>query len=250
MNSSRTNEILLIKKKFHIYDASQVAEVMTVTDLLEEEKCRLFLQKQMQQLQAPSLSVTASMFSKRYAYLVVASTLYSMVEFNGVFVLPLKACSFSTKQTLSIQEYLCQWNQGMDGTREQWREKLLQELFSNHITPVWNMLKKISGISSAILWENLAVRINSVYRKVLEQEVTSIKKQRVDSDFHYLKGASGELFDLLENPISRFLKIGEELHIHPDRQTCCLYYQLKEDMEGIGYCTNCPIGRKRKRREK
>ncbi|MEH6948127.1 IucA/IucC family C-terminal-domain containing protein [Bacillus sp. JJ634] len=250
MNHFVTNEILVFKKRFHICNVSQIDEVMLVTDLLEEEKCRLFLQKQMQELRAPSLSVAASMFSKRYAYLVVASTLYSMVEFNSVLNLPIQACSLSTKRTLYIQENMCQWNEGKNIEREQWRENILRELFSNHIAPIWNMLNKLSGIPSAILWENLSVRINSIYRKLLAQEIASIKKQRLYSDFNYLKGTSGELFDLLENPINRFLKIGEDLHIYPYRQTCCLYYQLEEDSEGIGYCTNCPIGRKRKWKEK
>ncbi|WP_431309013.1 (2Fe-2S)-binding protein [Halalkalibacter lacteus] len=65
--------------------------------------------------------------------------------------------------------------------------------------------------------------------------------ERLNSDFHFLKNASGSLFNLTENPIKHYLKIGEELKLNPCRQTCCMYYKIEKDVEGIDYCGNCPI---------
>jgi ferric iron reductase protein FhuF len=227
-------------KAFDIHLEYGMAEAIAISDLLDEEKCLLFLQKQMADIKAPNLSVTASMLSKRYAYLVVSSTLYSMVEFNCVLHLPVKACSLSTERKLCIKQDMCKWQEIRSMEREQWRENILYELFSTHITPVLEILKRTSRIPSSILWENIAIRINSIYRKIRAKEFDQIKIDRLNSDFNFLKSAGGDLFNLHENPIKKHLKTEEELRLNPIRKTCCMYYKLGEDLEGIGYCEICP----------
>ncbi|OAH58434.1 hypothetical protein AWH48_17775 [Domibacillus aminovorans] len=237
MSSIVMNEL----KTFDIHMEHERLTEIEITDLLNEEKCLSFLRKQMIEIKAPSLSVTASMLSKRYAYLVVSSTLYSMVEFNCALHLPVKACALSKERTLCIQAGMCKWQEVKSMEREKWRENVLRTLFSSHITPVLNILKKTSRVPSSILWENVAIRINSIYRKTLAKEMDPVKIERLNSDFHFLKNASGDLFNLKENPIKQYLKIGEELIVNPCRKTCCMYYKLEKDVEGIGYCSNCPI---------
>lgn len=56
----------------------------------------------------------------------------------------------------------------------------------------------------------------------------------------------GNLFDLQENPLKQYLKIGDELKISPYRKTCCMYHRLEEDVEEIGYCHNCLLRKKRR----
>lgn len=240
MSSIVMNEL----KNFDIQLEHESRKEIEITDLLNEEKCLLFLKKQMIELKAPNLAVAASMFSKRYAYLVVSSTLYSMTQFNCVLNFPVKACTLTKERKLCIQVAMCKWQKIMGEEREQWRECVLRELFSSHITPILNILKKTSRIPSSILWENVAIRINSIYRKLLSRELDQAKIERLNSDFSFLKNASGNLFDLKENPIKQYLKIGEELNLNPYRNTCCMYYKLEEDIEGIGYCGNCPIKKK------
>ncbi|MBM4765272.1 IucA/IucC family C-terminal-domain containing protein [Bacillus sp. B15-48] len=237
MNRMILNEL----KDFDIVlDDESIMEIK-ITDLLNEEKCLSFLQKQMTEIQAPNLSVAASMFSKRYAYLVVSSTLYCMAEFNCVLNFPVSACTLSKERKLCIQEDRCKWQEVRNMTREHWRENVLRNLFSSHITPVLDILKKTSRISSAILWENIATRINSIYEKTLAKELNRDKIERLNSDFNYLENASGELFNLNENPLKRYLKIGEELKTNPSRRTCCMYYKLMKNLEEISHCGNCPI---------
>lgn len=226
-------------KAFDIYVEHERPKEIAITDLLDEEKCLSFLQKQMIEIKAQNISVTASMLSKRYAYLVVSSTLYSMVEFNGALNLPVTACTLTKERKLSIQAGMCIWQEAKSLDREQWRENVLRDLFSYHITPVLDILKKTSRISSSILWENVAIRINSIYRKTLARELDPVKIVRLKSDFHFLKNASGDMFNLKENPIKPYLKIGEELKLNPCRKTCCLYYKLEK--EGVVHCSNCPI---------
>lgn len=235
-------------KAFDIHIEHEKKEV-AVTDLLDEEKCLSFLQKQMMEMKAPNLSVAASMLSKRYAHLVVSSTLYSMVNYNCALKLPVKACALSKERKLCIEADMCNWLVPNKMGREQWREDVLRDLFSSHITPVLDILKKTTRVPSSILWENIAIRINSIYRKTLVKELDAVKVERLYSDFNFLKNAGGELFNLRENPIKQYLKIGEEFKLNPCRKTCCLYYKLEEDAEGIGYCEICPIKRKRKKIE-
>lgn len=236
MNSMVMKEL----KTFDILLEHDGPREISITDLLNEEKCLSYLQKQMIEIKSPNLSVAASMLSKRYAYLVVSPTLYSMVEFDGVLQLPIKACALTKDRKLCIQSDMCKWQAVKEMEREQWRENVLRDLFSLHITPVFNILKRTSRVPSSILWENAAVRINSIYRKILAKGLDPVKGERLYNDFHFLKNASGSLFNLIENPIKPYLKMGEELRINPYRKTCCMYYQLKEDVEGIGYCSNCP----------
>lgn len=231
-------------KDFDIYSEHERPKEVSITDLLNEEKCTSYLQKQMIEMKAPNLSVTASMLSKRYAYLVVSSTLYSMIEFNGAPFFPVKACGLTDKRTLCIRAEMCKWHELNSMERKQWRERVLYNLFALHITPVLEILKKISHVPSSILWENVAVRINSIYRKALENNFNSVKIERITSDFNFLKNAGGELFNLKENPLKHYLKIGEELTLHPNRKTCCMYYKLEDDVEGIGHCRVCPIKNK------
>ncbi|RSK55996.1 Fe-S oxidoreductase [Bacillus canaveralius] len=243
MNSMMMNKL----KTFNIHLEHEKPKDIEMSDLLNEEKCRVFLQKLMLQIKAPNLSVAASMFSKRYAYLIVASTLYSMVQYNCTLKLPVKACALSKERELCIQLECCPWEETTNLEREQWRVNVLRSLFSEHITPVLNTLQKTSRLSPSILWENVAIRINSIYRKILSRDVELVKIERLNSDFQFLKNAEGDLFNLKENPIKEYLKIGEELEQNPFRKTCCMYYLLEEDLEGIGYCRICPIKSKLQR---
>ncbi|WP_049681263.1 hypothetical protein [Peribacillus loiseleuriae] len=132
MRSIVMNEL----KSFDIHLEHDKSKEFPITDLLIEEKCLSYLQKQMIEIKAPNLSVTASMLSKRYAYLVVSSTLYSMVEFDCALKFPINACSLNKERKLCIQASMCKWQELKSAEREQWRETVLSTLFSSHITPV------------------------------------------------------------------------------------------------------------------
>ncbi|KON85426.1 hypothetical protein AF332_00080 [Sporosarcina globispora] len=228
-------------KTFDIYLEHERSKEIAITDLLNEEKCLSFLQKQMIEIKAPNLSVTASMLLKRYAYLVVSSTIYSMVEFNCAPYFPVDACGLTNERTLCIRPDICHWQEFNNMEREKWQEKVLYDLFALHITPVIEILLKVARVPSSILWENTAIRINRIYRNALKDNIDSVKTKRLNSDFNFLKSASGNLFGLKENPLQSYLKIGEELRLNPYRKTCCMYCKLEKDIEEISYCNDCPI---------
>lgn len=236
-------------ESFNIHLENEKPKDIDISDLLNEEKCRAFLQKIMIEIKSPNLSIAASMFSKRYAYFIAASTLYSMVQYNSALKLPIEACALSKERELCIKIKHCSWEETSDLGREKWRVNILRPLFSEHITPILTILQKTSRLSTSILWENIAIRINSVYRKLLSKDLEMVKINRLNSDFQFLINAQGDIFDLKENPIKNYLKIGEELELNPYRKTCCMYHQLAEDIEGIGYCGICPIRIKREQNQ-
>lgn len=227
-------------KAFDIYYKNKSFKGNAITDLLNEETCKMFLEKLMKEIKAPNPQVAASMLSKRYAYLTVASTLYSMVIFNGALSMPVKACSIGEDRKLYIQEGLSEWLDAEGKKRSDWCEMVLSDLFINHITPLVNSLNKTSRVSSSILWENIAIRINSIYRKTLAIKLDSNKVYRLKSDYNFLKNASGDVFNLKENPIKSYLKIEESLKLNPYRKTCCMYYKLGENDKG-NFCNICPV---------
>jgi len=235
---------LLALKPFDIYpDDGQSSEVVMITNLMNEETSEKYLQEHMRRIKAPDLKVAASLFVKRYAYLVVASALYSMVEFNSVLYIPVSACGMDLEQKLCIQPNACEWHDAKGYERDQWRESVLRDLFTSQITPMVLILNRVTGISLSILWENVAIRINSIYRKMSTNVQDEVKLERINSDFYYLQHANGDLFQLKNNPLTSYLKIGVELKENPFRKTCCLYYKVEEDAEGSGYCDNCPYRR-------
>lgn len=239
------NTVMTELKKFDIQLESETLQVTDIFDLLDDEKCVAFLQKQMEEIKAPTLSVAASLFSKRYAYLVVSSTLFSMGKYDCALVLPIQACGLNSERKLCIKADMCHWYRVESMPREQWCAHVIRSLFSNHLTPLFCALQRNARVPSKILWENVAVRINSIYRKTLAKETNLVKRQQLYNDFYFLKEAEGTLFGTEKNPIKDYLKIGEALKSDPYRKTCCLYFRLEEDLEGIGYCANCLI-KKRK----
>lgn len=228
-------------KTFDIHTERPFSERVALSDLFDKEMCIAFLREQMVEIKAPNISVTASMLIKRYAHVVVSSTLYSMVTSNRALHLPLEACTLSKDRKLYIVIEKCGWQEGNNKPRDDWRKSVLTALFSTHMTPILQLMKKFSRIPSSILWENVAIRVNSVYRKTMAKDLTLIQVEHVKSDFHFLKHAPGEVFGLRENPISQYLKIGDELKLYPTRKTCCLYCKLEDDVEAIGYCSICPL---------
>ncbi len=225
---------------FGVYRAERVPSGIRLDELLKKETCLLFLDQYRKDITAPNLAVAASLFMKQYARKVVASTLYSLGVYNCTLSLPIQACTFSKERKLCVQEGMCQWQEWVQSEREAWRETVLRDLFSSHVTPMIDALHHTTGLSSAILWENVAIRVNSVYRKTLASEENEERRKQLASDFYFLKQADGTLFRLKRNPMKSYLKLAND-GSDPYRRTCCLYHRLKEDKEGIGYCGNCPI---------
>lgn len=93
------------------------------------------LEAEKEAMHAPNLAVAASMFSKRYAYLAVSSSLYLMTLYDGVYQFPLAACAFRVDRKIELDETASSFVP-LEGDRHEWREKVVRALFTECVTPL------------------------------------------------------------------------------------------------------------------
>ncbi|MDQ0207342.1 IucA/IucC family C-terminal-domain containing protein [Alkalicoccobacillus murimartini] len=224
-------------KSFGILPWTSDTQGMRITDLLDENTCREFLDQYMNDIGAPTRKVAASLFMKHYARLTVAMALHQMSIKNGVPAIPVEACLFNKDRKLCIEPEHYSWQEWHTDARQAWQYEKLQTIITEHITPLIINLNKVAKLSNKILWENVAVRINSVYRKLLAQNLDQTQRNQLVQDFYFLKQADGELCKWKENPLAPYLHLETPETGTCARQTCCMYYMMPKNE----YCGVCPL---------
>ncbi|AVM25308.1 IucA/IucC family C-terminal-domain containing protein [Bacillus pumilus] len=227
----------------HITNKPMTSE-RTLAALFSEASVLRLLEAEKEAMHAPNMAVAASMFSKRYAYLAVSSSLYLMTIYDGVYQFPPEACAFREDRKIEIDESLCSFVP-LVGNRHEWREQVVHALFTECVTPLLDVLKRTSRLPYSILWENVAVRINSLYRSMMREAEEPVVKQRVREDYLYLKQAAGDVFGVKQNPFHHSLNLDDSLLEASDRKTCCMYYKLEKKSESLDYCLVCPLEKKK-----
>ena len=216
----------------------------TLAALFSEAVVIRLLEAEKKAMHAPNLAVAASMFSKRYAYLAVSSSLYLMTLYDGVYQFSPAACAFREDRKIEVDEAACSFVP-LEGDRHEWREKVVRALFTECVTPILDVLNRTSKLSSRILWENVAVRINSLYRSMMREAEEPAVKQRVREDYLFLKQAAGDVFGAQQNPFQHSLNLDDSLLETSNRKTCCMYYKLEKKSESLDYCLVCPLEQKK-----
>lgn len=209
--------------------------------LLDKEKCVLFLQHYQEAIGAPNLRVTASLFMKQYARFTAVPLLHSMARYNSAMAVPLEACYFTNERKLAIDKHACKWTFCRNEQRVIWREQAISQLFGELITPLILSLHEATNVRTDILWENVAVRIQSMYRKSIHAEKET-GSEWLD-DFHFLCQAEGRVFHWPFNPLAERLSIGVDYSKQHVRKTCCMNYRLKKKTKET-YCNVCPLNQK------
>lgn len=212
-------------------------------DLLDEIKCAAFLDQLSIILKSPSRMITASQFSKRYAFSVIGIFLYSMMCNKGLHVsidhCHLESAYNENSWLPKIRLDDLKINVPEIGKRDEWRDEVISSLFSNHLSLIWKTMSNVSSIPILVLWENTATRVFSLYEKKLITGESSDKATRLLEDYEYLIGkAPAHLFGERKNPLERFHQTNSGNN-HPDRirKTCCFNYELSTSK---GFCKICP----------
>lgn len=227
----------------HITNGSMASD-RTLAAFFSEEFVMRLLETERTAMNAPNLAVAASMFSKRYAYLAVSSSLYLMTLYDGVYQFSPAACAYREDRKIELDETLCSFVP-IEGNRHEWREQVVHALFTQCVTPLFDVLHRTSRLPYSILWENVAVRINSLYRSLIQEEENLAVKQRVQEDYLFLKQAAGDVFGVQQNPFQHSLNLDDSLLETSNRKTCCMYYKLEKKSESLDYCLVCPIEKKK-----
>ncbi len=224
------------------------SSVLPVSAMLETASCQRMLQQLAPRLGAPSLGITASLLSKRVAFLTTAAAFYPLSMYNKGLNMALTNCLLDTRhdghlwQSHMVMDDLSLSIPLSDSDRASWRDTILRSVFAEHLTPLWHALSAASGISSRILWENTAVRLFSLFEHRIQPSDTAAEA-RVKQDFHYVvHEAPGSLFGLDVNPLTGYFRPltwveakGEWVRF---RRTCCFYYKASQPQE---FCQACPL---------
>ncbi|OZG73155.1 siderophore-iron reductase, Fe-S cluster protein [Hahella sp. CCB-MM4] len=236
-------------------DRDQIHSIRTI-DLLDPQICTELLDYLTPVIHSPSRRVTASLLSKRIAFLSTASSLYAMSAYNQGLNMSLQNCYLEfgyenrlwqshmplTDLSLSAPE---------NGQRESWRRMLIRQLFADNLSRLWQVLVEVAKVPLSILWENTAVRVYSLYERRMSDLGCVSLQNRVDKDFHYLiNEAPAELFGTSENPLHKYFWPRQQVtHSNKSvrfRKTCCYYYRASEPKE---YCSTCPLIRPKRPRK-
>ncbi len=226
------------------------------TQWLAAGYCAEMLERQMPVIGAPTRQIAASLLAKRIAFLATGACLYAMTLYDKGLNLAAENCLLDERHQGGVwQSDMQLWDirctVPKPGQREIWRQEVVTSLFAGHLAPLWQVLNEVSGIAPAILWENTAVRVFSLYERRIAQ--ASVRQNAVDwrQDFLWLiTSAPGSVFGCQENPLRRYwrspllIKDGAGERYVRFRRTCCFYYQATEPAE---YCSTCPLLRPEKK---
>ncbi|KIL42727.1 hypothetical protein KP77_33570 [Jeotgalibacillus alimentarius] len=109
-------------------------------------------------------------------------------------------------------------------------------VFAEHLTPMVQQFSKTCKIPQKILWENIAVRLQAVFRK----KAGTYKAAQLEALFNEMTDPDAQWTGVEKNPFTKYLQRPESWDIIPVRETCCRLYQIKEGQEQP-YCGNCPL---------
>ncbi len=225
--------------RFSFQASFQSEEVVSASQLLEEETLLSYLDQTGPRIGSKQRPVTASLFFKRYAFCSLTSSLYGMSILNKSFDMNIDNVylidhasegmwlpSFTLKDASA---HIC------TGNRDEWRSSVLESLFKENISVMLNHVAQYARISKATLWENAWIYIRWVYETWLGEDHPANVKQRIQSDYAFIMDAPAFHFGLSKNPFQRFAPPAgcNETKV---RKTCCLYYKT----ENGTCCKTCP----------
>ncbi|WP_273716951.1 IucA/IucC family C-terminal-domain containing protein [Alkalihalobacillus pseudalcaliphilus] len=207
---------------------------LLISDLFSDDKCSAFLEEQQITQGSPSKLVASSMFSKRYAFLVLTASTHVCLNLKGCIYWNQQASYYTTDKNLA----LISENVGLvrEPEFEACMDLYLEKTFQENLTPILNQLHATTRLPLKILWENVAVRINSIFRKIVKKVDDEIERDRIIAVFNQIKYAEPRYFALEKNPLTPYLQLDGE-----KRKTCCMYYKLERCLETGEYCLVCPL---------
>ncbi|BCB05524.1 siderophore-iron reductase FhuF [Bacillus sp. KH172YL63] len=238
--TSLTEEQWGFLRGYRLYhDLSGEAKGVTPRSLMSEEGMISYLSDRMPLIGTDDLKVAASLFLKRYAF-TVALGLMAMTYWN-------KRINLSPDHLLLTDgEKNGKWmpffhlknSTVTECVSHQDKVDYIQSIFQGHLTPLVQVLKKATGMSDAILWENIAVYVFWIYENDDFLGDDRTRKERDEQFSELLSHQNSTWFGRFKkNPLARYhtSKAKEEVRV---RKTCCLSYMVED---GEQYrCKTCP----------
>lgn len=216
--------------------------------LLNDEICLNVLSQIRSDMGAPDLKIAASLVIKRMAFLTLAPLLSGMSCYNKGLDVAIDNCLFEYRmdnRRWQNQMPLKNVQVSVPATqRDVWRDTLLSRAFNGNLSLLVTQFHKLTRVPQAVLWENIAVRIFSIYeRRILPALARQEQMAIAQADLSYLiDKTTTEIYHTATNPIARYYGKSSCTAIPPAtirvRRTCCYYYKASEPVE---YCSTCPL---------
>ncbi|NBI29887.1 siderophore-iron reductase FhuF [Chengkuizengella marina] len=234
-----------IKEKFHIVFEKPDHPTTTLLgkDLIDEQRLKTWLFRFAEQIKTEDLAAAASIFSKYYAHMMCAIP-FIMSFYRKPIATDLKNITiyYVNKNTPYIYIVPSAWIEKSENIFTD-RDNTLSTLFKNNLQPFFALLNQMTNLKTLILWENVLVYIDYLYKEGLKMVEDHSTRNLIEQDYLYItQNAKPELFGINStNPLS----IDGKMIDHPEqkgesyriRKTCCLKYRTMEQT----HCRNCPI---------
>jgi ferric iron reductase protein FhuF len=201
-----------------------------INELFQIDVLQTFLAECTSALSAPSAIISASQFSKRYSYYLLAPSLkqlltsgqFASIQRNRDYI----EIDYQTGEfQLVINENTLSYN--TNHCSRQQIDRYINHYFADHLVPLWTSISNLTGIKMDLLWENAYIYISWMC-------LNHIEAPFVKENFIYLtQKADGSLFHLPSNPFSAFTSSS------PIRNKCCLYFMLPS--AAGSKCKTCPL---------
>lgn len=112
------------------------------------------------------------------------------------------------------------------------RDEWFNETTERHLRPLLDSVSFRSGLSKAVLWENVFIYLHHGYNEWRKEAATETDRARIESDYAALT-REGSPFCIPGGSFENPLHAGEQVRI---RRTCCLKHALPNGTP----CYSCP----------
>ncbi|MGM7700238.1 IucA/IucC family C-terminal-domain containing protein [Pseudalkalibacillus sp. Hm43] len=241
------NQIQFLQENYRLATLkSSDQTVLPSEDLMHACGVEHFINRQLTPLlNAPNGMVSASQFSKRYAFLVTAPFFASLTLFNQILNVGPKNTSVQPDPEKGF--FLPRLALKDEGTteagldRKEAVHRALEMMFKNHLKPVWETLNKVTCVPMPVLWENTATYFYWLYETNFYSHELGLPANKIEEDFQLILDAPGECFGETDNPLKKFHYDKQQLVKNDPpirvRKTCCFYYEVNEERN---FCKTCP----------
>ena len=78
------------------------------------------------------------------------------------------------------------WKDSDKEDRNAWRNEILSKVFLGHLTLLVEQFYRLTKVSRRVLWENIAVRVFSIYEQRILTNIVEEKRVIAEADYAYL----------------------------------------------------------------
>lgn len=218
--------------RLYLHEALQPTSPIRGSELLLPHNLRALLERLAIQKSSPSVIITASLFAKYYAYLIVSGPLYILSHHQEPLDLSIENTSISIKDEFTLQLYVHEQSAlTFDQTNDSWKRLMIRSIYYHNLARVFAELNRVSQISMQTLWSHASFSTQWCYDQWIYSAPDEEMKHSLRADLELIFREIPSLYTtkVIDHPLFP----DQKLRL---RRDCCLNHCLPEG----NYCTTCP----------